>query len=279
MCKQYIDYPMRKLLLFFILLSLPILCVAIPHGKKDGIVWQYSKKTQTLYISGFGKLDNPYWAQNNKSNLQASGRYVRGNKKWEVKNVKISEGISDIGPNVLYWDINEITYNGTMEQWLKNSWGEKVFASVKSVSHIYLLGGEITIPSSLTTIPQYAFQNCQISKLVLPSSVRIIEEDAFKGSTIDTVIYERMYDGNYDIAEQFMVLGTGYTRNCSCEQYIDEDRLHFKRISKKFNFSGTIPDCLPIAIFVDRYGKYIGKIVGNHEEKVLPFIQQLDANK
>ena len=84
-----------------------------------------------------------------------------------------------------------ISYAGSMEDWLENGWFRKVnafkgtpgFASSDTSTFALYLDGTLLedceLPTSITSIPDYAFQTCNIRSLTVPDNIDTIGAFAF----------------------------------------------------------------------------------------------------
>ena len=86
---------------------------------------------------------------------------------------------------------SNIYFNGTLNQWLHISFGDRNYFHNSSINTLLYINGEkltnLTIPESLTSIPEYAFQCVQLNSVTIPDSVTSIGEEAFYGSSVTTV--------------------------------------------------------------------------------------------
>lgn len=213
---------MKKLLLIPCLLLLTLSLWSAPHGKYGkAITWRFDTKSQTLYVTGTGELPYPVWAKKNYKNYYNSHELpytfgdpqrVKGKAKWEVKNVVLSEGITSVAANVFnnctfdeftmpasleniggksWVTIRKLYYKGSLEQWLNLQVADKCLHGAYRVGKVFVAGkdldGVVVIPQSVTHLPAYAFNNREITELVLPNSVKSVDKYAFLASKIGKI--------------------------------------------------------------------------------------------
>ena len=118
------------------------------------------------------------------SQLRSIGGYAFYNCD-DLKNIVLSPNITSIGGFSFYYcsAIQTIEYTGTIEKYLSINFGAHWLIDS---SHEFIVNGmsvkELIIPSSITSISQYAFYGCNgINSITIPNSVKSIGEEAFYG--------------------------------------------------------------------------------------------------
>ena len=123
------------------------------------IYWDYDEETQTLTISGTGRMDDydevyaPWYS------------YIE-----EIKTVVVEEGITYIGQSVFEGctALESVSLSDTVREI-----GPEAFKYCESLS-------EIVLPESLLAIDKNAFHGCNaLTRITLPAAVTTVEERAF----------------------------------------------------------------------------------------------------
>lgn len=161
------------------------------EGDGSNILWAYDEETKTLALKGTGKMQD------------YGTRSKRGWKNLDVKNLIVSEGITTIGERAFFEQssLENVYLPSTIDSILYYA-----FASTSSMKKVVLSEGvkvlydnsfygtgltEITFPSTLQSIGNYAFQYCQFTSVVIPESVTFIGHGAFYNSgTLESVVFE-----------------------------------------------------------------------------------------
>ena len=143
----------QKLIMAVIAILLPLFASADDSGMcGDNVTYYYEESTNTLTISGFGKMYDygfyypdlsEHWIYYDNADAPWN------NYKAEIKHIYISEGVTEIGVNA---------FEG--------------FSNLLSV----------TMPKTIKEISFCAFRRCSgLSSITIPSSVKRIEWDVFEG--------------------------------------------------------------------------------------------------
>lgn len=132
----------------------------------------------------------------------------------QLKSITIPEGVTELNLSYVFYGCNSlksislpstlknftgdlldctsnIYFNGSLNQWLHISFGNRNSFHNSSIHILLYINGEkltnLTIPESITSIPEYAFQCVQLNSVTIPDSVTSIGEDAFYSSSVTTV--------------------------------------------------------------------------------------------
>ena len=108
-----------------------------------------------------------------------------------LTSITIPNSVTSIGNDAFsYCKITSINYLGSLEDWLNIKWGP----SQTSSNYTLLFNGveqtSITIPNSVTSIGEYAFNGCSsLTSITIPNSVTSIGNWAFYGCNITSINY------------------------------------------------------------------------------------------
>jgi len=132
----------------------------IPAAKGDcGEMVQYRIVGTTMYVEGFGKMDNYYYSEHHNS-LAAPYR------PWRpfIRRVVIRDGVSAIGVSAFY-----------------------KFTNLR----------EVEIPESVNVVQSYAFQDCRRLREVTAEGADFVGPDAFRGCTKLQTVTLKNGDGSW----------------------------------------------------------------------------------
>ena len=119
-----------------------------------------------------------------------------------LTNIVIPNSVTSIGWYAFYYcsSLENAYYKGTIEDWCKISFSDKVSNPASHASHIYMLNEnneyeevtEIVIPETITKIGDYQFYKFrEVTSIEIPSSIVKIRQDAFyKCSNLENVYYK-----------------------------------------------------------------------------------------
>ncbi|MGN0634760.1 MAG: leucine-rich repeat protein [Acutalibacteraceae bacterium] len=132
----------------------------------ENLSWTYDSDSQTLTISGEGKMDA--WEQDGDSYSFSTAPWAQYS---EVETVVIEDGVTNIGAYAFY----KCTYLTTVT----------IPNSVTSIDDSAFCGCEeladVSFPDKLTDIGEYAFRGCKkITSANLPNTVKSIGECSFE---------------------------------------------------------------------------------------------------
>ena len=106
-----------------------------------------------------------------------------------LTSVTIGNSVTSIGMGAFYGcKIASINFTGTMEEWCYKSWYPSEISSGYQLLMNGVLQENVIIPNSVTSIGEYAFYGCgSLTSVTLGTSVKVIEEYAFKSTAIETI--------------------------------------------------------------------------------------------
>ena len=217
---------MRKHLLFFVLMLVPMLAIADASGTcGENLTWTFETATGTLTISGTGAMNDYDYKGNNR-------------RPWpsDITTVVIEDGVTSIGSFAFYnctqlpsvtipssvteireaafsgCDLTSVTIPNSIMFLFKNAFACQRLEKVEINSNT-LMGynhqpsswntyyppfseifgqqvKEYVLGNSITTIGAYAFYNStSITSIIIPSNIKRIESGAFDGCTSLTSIH------------------------------------------------------------------------------------------
>lgn len=155
--------------------------VAARVSSVDSMTYTWDENTQTLRISGSGKVVGNYDYRNNLAQY-----------KNQTKKIILEEGITEIGKQAFaeFYNLSEIEFPSTLTKIDEAAFfGCKELISVTLPTSLKILDTgafanctslvNATIPSKLTIIGDYAFQRCAIKEVTIPATVKSFSELAF----------------------------------------------------------------------------------------------------
>lgn len=147
----------------------------------DSMTYTWDENTQTLRISGSGKVVGNY---DNRNNL---AQY-----KNQTKKIILEKGITEIGKQAFaeFYNLSEIEFPSTLTKIDEGAFfGCEELTSVTLPTSLKVLDTgafanctslvNVAIPSQLTTIGDYAFQRCAIKEVTIPVTLKNFSELAF----------------------------------------------------------------------------------------------------
>lgn len=147
----------------------------------DSMTYTWDENTQTLRVSGRGKVVGNYDNRNDLAQYQN-----------QAKKIILEKGITEIGKNAFaqFYNLSEIEFPSTLTKI-----GEAAFLECDKLTSATLPTSlkvldraafancsalvNVTIPSQLTTMRDYAFQRCAIKNITIPATLKTFSELAF----------------------------------------------------------------------------------------------------
>ena len=147
----------------------------------DSMTYTWDENTQTLRVSGRGKVVGNYDNRNDLAQYQN-----------QAKKIILEKGITEIGKNAFaqFYNLSEIEFPSTLTKI-----GEAAFLGCDKLTSATLPTSlkvldraafancsalvNVTIPSQLTTMRDYAFQRCAIKNITIPATLKTFSELAF----------------------------------------------------------------------------------------------------
>ena len=164
--------------------------------------WDYNTSTHVLTISGTGNMADYNYTGDNVSpwyayrSLYTSVRVEHGVEHLgayafrdcsELSIVHLPASINAMSGNVfsICNSLTDYTYAGTLAQWFNINFATLTGSPIY-ITHKFYLNGEypssLTIPNSITTVPENAFYGCtSLTSVVLSEGIERIEDQAFQG--------------------------------------------------------------------------------------------------
>ncbi len=102
-----------------------------------------------------------------------------------LSQITIPSTLIYVGENAFKWcdELTSINYLGNIGSWCEinflNNYSNPLYSSGDLYINNSLLVGDIKIPEGVIKIPKYAFKGTHITNVIIPDSVKIIEEGAF----------------------------------------------------------------------------------------------------
>lgn len=146
----------------------------------DSMTYTWDENTQTLRVSGRGKVVGNYDNRNDLAQYQN-----------QAKKIILEKGITEIGKNAFaqFYNLSEIEFPSTLTKI-----GE---------------AASYQIPNSVKEIGKNALNHARVGKIVIPTSVSTIGEGAFAGATITSLnIPNSVRSAGYYICEKCTQLKT-----------------------------------------------------------------------
>lgn len=183
-CQTKNKVKMKKQLLLFILILLPLVAIADINGKcGDNVYYAYNGTTQTLTISGNGAMADYEYGQNEAPWFSYAN---------EIQKIEIESGITSIGYFAFYKcsNVKSLNIPATV-----GYIGSSAFEDCTSLSSLSLSEGLLYFGGS-------AFEGCTALKtLTIPSTVNTVSINAFKNCKGITDVYcyaENVPDTHFD---------------------------------------------------------------------------------
>lgn len=182
--------------------------------------WTYNKKTKTLTITGKGTIKRnwPDYIYDDLTVKIKKGITAIDDRAFEdlfVKNITLPDTITSIGAAAfggMEGGLSSITIPKNVKKIGKGAFGSYNLKSIKVAKKnkyfvvvngvLYnkaktrliicppMKKGSLTISSKTKTIEECAFSLCRLSKLVIPSSVKTVNKDAFLWAEIGTIYFK-----------------------------------------------------------------------------------------
>ena len=154
---------------------------ATKASRVDSMTYRWDENTQTLRVSGRGKVVGNYDNRNDLAQYQN-----------QAKKIILEKGITEIGKQAFaqFYNLSEIEFPSTLTKI-----GEAAFFGYDKLTSATLPTSlkvldmaafancsalvNVTIPSQLTTMRDYAFQRCAIKNITIPATLKTFSELAF----------------------------------------------------------------------------------------------------
>ena len=155
--------------------------VAAKASSVDSMTYTWDGNTQTLRISGSGKVVGNYDYRNNLAQY-----------KNQAKKIILEKGITEIGKQAFaqFHSLSEVEFPSTLTKIDEGAFfGCDELTRVALPTSLKVLESgafanctslaNVTIPTQLTTMGDYAFQSCALKEVTIPAALKNFSEIAF----------------------------------------------------------------------------------------------------
>ena len=191
---------MKKLFLSTLLLALPLLASAY-DCQVDGIYYNLNSEKKTAEVT-YQKVENGNYSSDYSGSVVIPEKFTYEGVEYSVTSigdhafdrcsgltsVTIPNSVTSIGDDT-FWGCSGLNsvHIADLAAWCKIAFNSSTSNPLSCAQHLYLNGEEIkdlVIPNSVTSIGNYAFEDCSgLTSVTIPNSVTSIGKAAFSGCT------------------------------------------------------------------------------------------------